>query len=286
MKDELEKEVLDEETSDDSFFDDLDEEQDKVEEEEQDESYDEEDEEEEKPKDKLDTMSAEDIKKAYKNLEALVGKQGQELGELRKKVTEAPKETKKDYSENDIPEMPDDVLDKYIAIYEQKLTAPNAAIEDSEQYGVMNVQFQKLLAEKNVRRALSISGRKTQEESNSAVVKDYKSKAGLTDEEAKQAREFAEKRLSDNGKITQDDLDVAIHKLFPEKYIKMRFDKEKERLAKAKTRTPTIPTSKTDSGTAKLSIEKINSLDPDEYDNYIDSLSDKEFAELKKMMNK
>lgn len=292
MKEELEKEVVDTETSDDAFFSDLsnEEEEDETDEEEEypDEAEEDTEEAEESPRDKTEEWTPEELRKAYKNLETLVGKQGQELGELRKKVTVAPAEPeeKKQYNENDIPNMPDNVLESYIATYKQWLSTPGISIEESDRFGQMTVQYQELLAERNARRTLGIAAKKALDDVNSAVVTEYKNKASLTDEEAKKALDFAIKKLSDDGKVTQDDLDVAVHKLFPEKYHKLRFDKEKERLAKAGTRTPTIPNNNRSSEPSKISLEKINKMDSDEYDAYVESLTDSQYAELKKLIKR
>lgn len=235
------------------------------------------------PKDKTDEMSLEELKKSYKNLESLAGRLGQEVGELRKRV--APVEEKKQYNVNDIPSMPDNVLDNFVQQYEDYLSKPGVNIEDSDKYPAMVVQYQKLIAEKATRGSLNAAKSSVVAADNEKEVSKYKSKSGITDAEAEAVKKFALK-ISDNGRITESDLEVALHKLYPDQYRKMLFDKDKQRLAKAQTKTPMIPAGGGETKQTSLSIEKLESLDPDEYDRYVNSLSDADFAKLQKIMNK
>lgn len=273
-------EVLEEETLDGSEqIDDIDDTDEEVYGEEEEESA----EEESEPKDKTDEMSLEELKKSYKNLESLAGRLGQEVGELRKRV--APAEEKKQYNVNDIPSMPDNVLDNFVQQYEDYLSKPGVNIEDSDKYPAMVVQYQKLIAEKATRGSLNAAKSSVVAADNDKEVSKYKSKSGITDAEAEAVKKFALK-ISDNGRITESDLEVALHKLYPDQYRKMLFDKDKQRLAKAQTKTPMIPAGGGETKQTSLSIEKLESLDPDEYDRYVNSLSDADFAKLQKIMNK
>ena len=240
-------------------------------------------EEESEPKDKTDEMSLEELKKSYKNLESLAGRLGQEVGELRKRV--APVEEKKQYNVNDIPSMPDNVLDNFVQQYEDYLSKPGVNIEDSDKYPAMVVQYQKLIAEKATRGSLNAAKSSVVAADNEKEVSKYKSKSGITDAEAEAVKKFALK-ISDNGRITESDLEVALHKLYPDQYRKMLFDKDKQRLAKAQTKTPLIPAGGGQTKQTGLSIEALEALDPDDYGRYVNSLSDADFAKLQKIMNK
>jgi len=274
-------EVLEEETLDGSEqIDDFDDTDEEVYGEEEEESA----EEESEPKDKTDEMSIEELKKSYKNLESLAGRLGQEVGELRKQAAK-PTEEKRQYNVNDIPAMPDDVLDNYVQQYEDYLSKPGVNIEDSDKYPSMVVQYQKLIAEKATRGSLNAAKSSVVAADNEKEVSKYKSKSGITDAEAEAVKKFALK-ISDNGRITESDLEVALHKLYPDQYRKILFDKDKQRLAKAQTKTPLIPAGGGQTKQTGLSIEALEALDPDDYGRYVNSLSDADFAKLQKIMNK
>lgn len=242
--------------------------------------------------DKLDKMSPEEIKKAYRNLEAVVGRQGQELGELRKKVSPEP-ETKREYppdkvyTEDDIPSLPDDVLDSMIKVYEDYLSIPNQSLDDAENFGIKTIQYNKLMLEKSQRMVQKKQTTQSIAAMNKSVAESYTAKMALSPADLAKAQDYALNKLSDDGKLTEHDLDVAVHKLFPDKWSNKTIEKERERIAKAKTPTPRIPANASINPNKTVSISEVKAMDEDEYDYWVKNVaSDEQLAELEKLINK
>lgn len=247
--------------------------------------------EEEKPADKFAGKTPEEILEAYKNLEAMMGKQAQELGELRKRVDKPdsgdPPPANKALTFADILNGSDAALDAAIARYEEYLATPNQQIDDSENFGLYNVQYAKLLNERSIRNISIKAEAKAAIETNEALASKYKSGNNLSEAEIAKLKDYAEKRLSDNGKITEADLDVAMHKLYPDKWQRASIEKVKRQVAEAKTKaTPRLSGGTTSTATVVKTVDEVLSMDEDDMDSYLDTLSDNDLAELKAKINK
>ncbi len=238
-----------------------------------------------KQKDKFDGKSREEIIEAYRNLEALQGRQAQELGERRKQETTT--ETK-EYNMTNLGEWPDSVLEKQIANYEEYLATPDQAINDSEHFGLFNAQHNRMVAEQAKRAALSVINSKQVKEDNSKVLSEHPAKQYLTQAELEQASQFAISKLADDGKLTASDLDVAVHKLFPDKWVQLTVDKERVRMTTVQTkRTPMLSTSGNQPRTTGLKTpEEAAKMSEEAYEQYLDSLSYDQLTQLKAKINK
>lgn len=238
--------------------------------------------------DKFKGKSLEEIKNAYKNLETMMGKQAQELGELRKAVTQPAEPSKKHWTAADIPVIPDADLDYVIAQHEAYLLTPDQALTDSENFPAITIQYNKLMAEKAKREALKATKSITVTQANNAVVSNYHGNDAVTADELDQMKQYALQRLTDTGEITKDDLDVAMHKLFPGKWVMLNADKERKRIAKAQTEaTPRIVPDKAGGGSKALKTpEELGKMSDIEYEQYLDSLSDTELKALKERIRK
>lgn len=247
--------------------------------------------EEEKPADKFAGKTPEEILEAYKNLEAMMGKQAQELGELRKRVDkpdsgEPPPEGKAP-TFADILNGSDTDLDAAIARYEEYLATPNMQIDESENYGLYNVQYAKLLNERSIRNIGKKAEAKAAVETNVNIANQYKNGKNLSEAEITKLKEYAEKRLSDDGRITEADLDVAMHKLYPDKWQRASIEKVKKQVAEAKTKaTPRLSGGTTSTATIVKTVEEVLSMDEDDMDSYLDTLSADDLAELRTKINK
>lgn len=238
------------------------------------------------PKDKFDGKSREEILEAYKNLEALSGRQAQEIGELRKpKPAEPPKE----YNLNNLKEWPENVLDEKIQMYEDYLAAPDKAIEDGENFGIYTVHYNRMMVEKAKREAIAHTTTRQVHESNAQVQAKYPGKAYLTESEMKEASQFAITKLSDDGALTEQDLDVAVHKLFPDKWLTLNIDKERVRMTQVQTkRTPMVTPKAGDPrpSAGNKSLEELSKMDEDSYEAYLDTLSPAQLDKLQEKINK
>lgn len=216
-------------------------------------------------KDKLDEMTPEQIKEAYRNLEALKGRQGDELGTLRKKLAELqPVVEKTAYTEDDIPTMPDEALDKTIKNYEAYFATPGKSIDDADNYGIHTIAYNKLLVEQGLRKHSQALTSKAMASDNENVANRYNAKLALSTDDLASVKQYALTKLSDDGKLTESDMDVALHKLFPGKYSKMIADKERERITKAKTTTPRLPGNATPPTKGVVSIDHVKNMDADD----------------------
>lgn len=239
--------------------------------------------------DKFKGKSREDIIKSYQNLEALAGSHAQTISEL-KKTKDKPEEQpeNREYSVKDIPTIPDNTLDSMIATYEEYLAKPGASIDDSDNYGNNTILYNRLMAEKSARTVQQRNSVKNVEVANATTVHEYKNKAAVTEAEYAQIIDFAKNKLSDTGEITDGDLDVAMHKLFPSKYNKTLADKDRKRIADAKTKvTPRITPGGSDHGGSAIKpIKEMDEMDDVQLDQYLESLSMDQLAEVKKLLNK
>ena len=239
--------------------------------------------------DKFKNKTREEIIESYKNLEALSGKQAQTIGELRKQAQ--PKEEQLPeggYTIKDIPNIPDNTLDSIIATYEEYLSTPGKSIDDSDNFGDITIQYSKLVAEKTMRIALNKTSGKDIETKNAVTVHEYQNKEAVTEAEYAEMIQYAKTKLSDNGEITKNDLDVAMLKLFPAKYHKALVDKDKKRIADAKTQaTPRLTPSGDGTGAPSVkSIKEINKMTDDQLDKYLESLSVEDLKAVKAQLNK
>lgn len=238
------------------------------------------------PLDKFAGKSKEEILEAYKNLEALYGRQGQELGELKKPK---PAEPAKEYNLANLKEWPENVLDEKIQMYEEYLATPDKAIDDGENFGTYTVQYNRMMVEKAKREAIAHTTFKQVHESNTQVQAKYPGKAYLTDTELNEASQFAITKLSDDGSLTEQDLDVAVHKLFPDKWLTLNIDKERVRMTQAQTKRTPMVTPK--AGEARpsagnKSVEELSKMDEDSYKAYLDTLSPAQLDKLQEKINK
>lgn len=242
-----------------------------------------------KEKDKFDGKSVEEIKEAYSNLEKLVGRQGQELGELRKQLqTESkPAEKQAGYTEADIPNMPDADLAQYLSQYEQWLSQPGIQLEEADKYSAYNLQYLKLYNEHQNRQARKQVQTVALTEANENIINTYPHKSLLTADELETAKAFALKSLADNGKITHADLDVALHKKFPDKYAKILSDKERQRIAKAQTSTtPRLPTDGGGTAPKTVTIAQIKAMSDEERDKFYEGLTVDQLEKVRQELNK
>jgi hypothetical protein len=235
--------------------------------------------------DKFDGKSREEVLEAYKNLEALYGRQGQELGELKKaKPAEPPKE----YDITNLKDWPESVLEEKIQMYETYLYTPSQSIDDSENFGIRTVQYNRMMVEKAKREAIAHTTTKQVHENNAQVAAKYPGKSYLTPTELSEASQFAIDKLSDDGSLTSADLDVAVHKLFPDKWIKLNVDKERVRMTQAQTkRTPMVtPKAGEVRNPGLKSPEELAKMDEMAYNAYLDTLNPVQLAKLQERINK
>jgi len=238
--------------------------------------------------DKFKGKSREDIIKAYQNVEALAGSHAQTISELKKGQGQAEETPKKEYAVKDIPNISDNILDSMIATYEGYLVKPGASIDDADNYGNNTILYNRLMNEKSARTVQQRNSAKNVDVANATTVHEYKNKAAVTEAEYAKIIDFAKKKLSDTGEITGGDLDVAMHKLFPSKYNKTLADKDRKRIADAKTKvTPRItPGGSEHGGSAFKTIKEMGEMDDVQLDSYFESLSIDQLAEVKKLLNK
>lgn len=245
-------------------------------------------------KDKFDGKSTDEIKAAYANLEKLTGRQGQELGDLRKKVAELESKDTSDpakqdvaYTDADIPRMSDDVLRGYIEQYDKYLSTPGIQIEDADNYPIYNRQYTYLLLEQRDRMARKSAFTETVTVLNKQVAETYPSKNALTTEEMHVITDYAMTRLAEDGKITHSDLDVALHKKFPDKYVKLLNDKERHRISKAQTTTtPRLPAGSESNHPKVITPTQFANMSEDEQERIMERMSPTQLESLRRAINK
>ena len=226
-------------------------------------------------KSKVDTMSEEQLRKSYVNIEKVVGRLGQELGELRKaKTTEEPKTP-----EEKIRAMSDKELEESIGFFKSEILKPNAAIEDDD-FAQKNILYNDLKEERTLRIISKEQNSKSAKTNNKPIIQDFSAtwKEALGDD-FESVVELAESKLSDkNGYITKDDLEVALHKVNPTLYrnaIKLTAAKEeKDRIVQAQTKKqPRISASGNGIATQPtITISKLKQMDAVELQDLLDTL--------------
>jgi len=246
-------------------------------------------------KDKTAKWSIEEYQQAYKNLEKKLGEQGHELGELRKRVSEPEKKADDpiDYNPDQIPDIPDEHLKVLLRNYENYFNQKDINITDSENFGRITAEYQKLLQEQTLRNVSAKASKAQIAEKNAQAVATFSKQWDkvLTPEQVAQASEFARAKLSDDGSVTCDDLEVAMHRLFPSIYrskvAQEIADKERKRIADAQTKTtPRIPSSGSETRSSLISVDKYMAMDMDEKEQYLYNLSPDQLAAFKSLVNK
>ena len=244
------------------------------------------------PKDKFDGLPPEKLVKSYHNLEKVMGRQGQEMGELKKKLAELETKNEPQTPEEKIMAMSDAELDNFIGTFKADILKPNAAIEDDD-YGQKVILYNDLKEERTLRKLSREQESKTAQVNNAQVIDKFKatwSKA-LDGEELNEIERFAKEKLSDKyGNITKDDLEVALHKLKPTLYtnaIRMATaDKEKERIARAEaTKQPRLSgAGSSENTTQTISIKKLKAMPDYERQAFLATLPLSTIKKLKTML--
>ena len=234
--------------------------------------------EQEQEKDKTDNWTLDDYKKWQKNMEKVIGRQGQELGELRKKAAE---HKEPQTPEEKIQAMTDSDLDVAINALKADILKPNAAIEDDD-YSQKVIIYNDLKEERMCRKTLMIQQKNIAQESNKTVIDEFKQawEKNIGKDECQEVISFAKERLSDaSGKVSRQDLEVALHKFYPAEYKKAismsEAEKVRQRIVNAETKKqPRISgagSSQTPVNT--ISIKKLYAMDEDELANFLAPLS-------------
>jgi len=220
----------------------------------------------------------------------VVGRLGQELGDLRKaKTADEPKTP-----EEKIQLMPDSELDNSIKYFESEIVKPNAAIEDDD-YSTKLVLYNNLREEKMLRRIKREQNSKSAKTNNQNVITEFSAtwENTLGKETLDSVIDFATSKLSDeNGIISKDDLEVALHKVNPVIYknaIKMTAGKqEKDRIAEAQTkRQPRISASGNNATAVNtISMSKLREMDAVELADLFEKLPIETVLKIEKALEK
>jgi len=252
------------------------------------------DEEESEPgKDKAKEWSYEDLKKAYQNLEKVVGRQGQELGELRKKQSQVNSSPDSDpnrtWTVADIPEMPDNVLESFIINYKYALSDPDLPLEDPEKYTRINLEFQELNVEKGVRKAMNRLGARDKAKTENEIIQEFANKANLAGDDLKKVTSLA-KRMSETGDVTKEDLEAATFRLYPDNLRQYKTGGGKGPEAKAnKPKVPARIPAGSRSGTpapTSPTVKTLREMDERDRDAYLDTLDENEIDVLLEALKK
>ncbi len=252
------------------------------------------DEEESEPgKDKTKEWSYEDLKKAYQNLEKVVGRQGQELGELRKKqpqVNSSPdSDPNRTWTVADIPDMPDNVLESFIINYKNALSDPDLPLEDPEKYTRINLEFQELNVEKGVRKAMNRLGARDKAKTENEIIQEFANKANLAGDDLKKVTSLA-KRMSETGDVTKEDLEAATFRLYPDNLRQYKTGGGKGPEAKAnKPKVPARIPAGSRSGTpapTSPTVKTLREMDERDRDAYLDTLDENEIDGLLEALKK
>lgn len=238
--------------------------------------------------DKKKNWTVDDYKKSYDNLQKALGRQGQELGELRKKLkdmeaTPPATSSNKEYTDADIPSMPDDVLNKFIDNYDAKFADPEYDFEAEADKRMWQVQYAKLVAESAARR-----NRPAPAQPAPAVdTHKYLAQYNLSPEDEAKVVSRAQK-LSDNGSIDEASLEAAFISYYPAKYRERVTKESVERIRGAKTKAqPSLGTG--NSGSPKgssISIERLKNMDEDEAAALISRLPYDQVVKLRVQLSK
>lgn len=239
--------------------------------------------------DKTANWELDDFRKAYKNLEKVVGRQGQELGELRKATTTPPETASepRQKTEADIPNMTEAEVDHFIANYQLELeNNPDLSIEDGAKFNLIQKHLRLLDRRKN---KLEVLRELKQEQAQTAIQKtvgNYQKENNLSDAEAADIERLA-KRLSDDGKVAHNDLEAAYLKLYPEKFYQTLAERQRVRLEKAKAKgVPRLPSGNSNAPTPKMTATDLAKMDEFDRQRYLDSCSLEEVDRLLEEVNK
>lgn len=246
-----------------------------------------EDSEETKPKDKLSSMTEEQLRESYRNLEALVGKQGQELGELRKEVASKKSDTTEEKRTiKDVLSGSDDDLLAEMKKYEDYFGEPNIHITDSDNWNVYDAQYKMMLREFSLRQAKTETVNAKKVEQDNARIQAYSKELGLSIDETDKVVKLASK-ISDDGTTTQADLEAAMLKLYPGKYRAWNIDKDRQRINEAKAKvTPRVGSGGEPSITGTVSAKSFLAMEPEEQERVLDGMTDDQVEMLKQQINK
>lgn len=237
--------------------------------------------------DKRANWDVDDYKKAYENLEKLVGRQGQELGELRKYVQEKPADQPPEQKTvDDIPNMSVSELDNYISTYEQAVAEPNLLLEDEEKYN----EYQSILRKLTQTRAEKGVLERLKHEQRMQVIhkstEEFKKENSLTDDETQSIMTYA-KRLSGGEEVGNADMEAAMLKLYPDKFYAQIAQKQKERIASAKSKTqPRLPSGNRTVPTGGVTVKQLAEMDDSEREAYLENASTEEVKRLYQEVNK
>ncbi len=243
---------------------------------------------EEEPEDKTSNWDIDDFRKSYRNLEKVVGRLGQELGELRKQAETVPPpapEKKEAYTVEDIPQMDTATLDNFIATYEAKLAEPDIAIEESDNFGRWNIEYQKLLAEKNMRRMTSNNGE--EKKTANPLIDKYLQQLKLSQEQKDKLVSLANK-LSDESGVTEADLNAALMKVAPAEFQSRLAAQNTERIRTAREKSqPRLGTGNSDQAPkTSISLKQLEKMDEDSRDKYLETLSLDDIRKLRAELTK
>lgn len=230
--------------------------------------------------DKTAGWTLEDYQKGYSNLEKALGKQGQELGELRKALTEVKPEAK-EYSINDIPEMDDTTLNRFIDTYEETLSDPSLEFDDPERHEVIVKEYGALKEERSVRKALERINREKTKEVISTVADSISKKYKLSETEVDKVTALAT-RLSEDGVPTKEDFEAAVYRLDQRRVADVYSKEVEQRIKQARTKeTPRISSgSGRDVAPAQVTVEKFTKMSEYEQSRYLAFCSQEEVDRL------
>jgi len=245
--------------------------------------------------DKLARMSREQLEEAYKNLESDYGRKGQQLGELNKRleelrratpVPETTEQPPKHYTTADIPDMDNATLEMFIANYRAELAKPDLQILEPERHKALQEEYETLWEERTTRKAVArIKGESMRQEQDTLLAK-FKRENNLSEADTTQLQNYARK-LSDDGRITEVDLEVAYHKLHPEEYAKNLALKTVERYRKAKAQDqPRLPTGNSKQAPQTITTRKLEEMTDFERERYLENASAEEVERLLREINK
>jgi len=249
---------------------------------------------EEEPKDKFDNLPYEKLVESYKNIEKVLGKQGQELGELRK-LKEQVNEPKT--PEEKITSMTDAELNQTIDVFKSDILKPNAAIEDDD-YGQKVILYNDLKEERTLRKIAMERESKNAQNNNKQSITEFSTvwTKALGDDKLQEVVDFATKKLSDQyGNITKNDLEVALHKLYPTHYkTALRVavaEQDRKRIATAEATNQPRISGAGSSSVAKesISLKKLHAMDSWERQEFLRKLAvrdPKTFAKVEALLKK
>jgi len=249
---------------------------------------------EEQPKNKFDSIPDDKKAEVYQNLEKVVGRQGQELGELRKIVSkyEEPKTP-----EEKITSMTDAELNQTIDVFKSDILKPNAAIEDDD-YGQKVILYNDLKEERTLRKIAMERESKNAQNNNKQSITEFSTvwTKALGDDKLQEVVDFATKKLSDQyGNITKNDLEVALHKLYPTHYTTaLRVavaEQDRKRIATAEATNQPRISGAGSSSVAKesISLKKLHAMDSWERQEFLRKLAvrdPKTFAKVEALLKK